>query len=144
MVGVELDMVVSDSLEALKVYEYMFDLEEVKATNLPKGQNEVLFTLYNMQFHLLDENREAYLIAPTPEDPKTSWVNVTVEDINKTYQFAMDQACTEIQPVTEMADMGISNAIFMDPFGYVWMLHEVHEETTFEERAAMWENSQEQ
>ncbi|MDQ0159728.1 VOC family protein [Alkalibacillus salilacus] len=144
MGSIELDMVVSDSLEALKVYEYVFDLEEIKATNLPKGQNEVLFTLYNMQFHLLDENREAYLIAPTPEDPKTSWVNVTVDDINKTYQFAMDQECTEIQPVTEMADMGISNAIFMDPFGYVWMLHEVHEETTFEERAAMWEESQEQ
>ncbi|MET3683191.1 PhnB protein [Alkalibacillus flavidus] len=127
MGSIELDMVVSSSLDALKVYENVFDLEDVKATDLPEGQNEVLFTLYGMQFHLLDENREAFLVAPSSENPNTSWVNITVDDINKTYQLAMDQGCIEIQPVTEMTDFGLSNAIFMDPFGYMWMLHEVHE-----------------
>ena len=51
----------------------------------------------------------------------------------------MDAGCSEIQPVTEMADYGLSNAMFMDPFGYIWMLHQIHREVSFEERVKLWE-----
>ncbi|MDI9422462.1 MAG: VOC family protein, partial [Bacillota bacterium] len=27
---------------------------------------------------------------------------------------------------------------FVDPFGYVWMLHQVHKEVSFEERMKLW------
>lgn len=30
--------------------------------------------------------------------------------------------------------MGVSNAMFSDSNGYVWMLHEIHREVSFEER----------
>ncbi|UCZ55064.1 VOC family protein [Bacillus shivajii] len=139
MVGVELDMVVKDSLKALELYEKIFDIERVEVSNFPRGENEVVFTLYGVRFHFLDENPEFHLIAPTPDDPKTSWVNVTVPNIKETYAKAMDLDCTEVQPVTELTDYGVSNAIFMDPFGYVWMLHEVHKEVSHEERLQLWE-----
>ncbi|MDG5786886.1 VOC family protein [Evansella sp. AB-P1] len=139
MVGVELDLVVKDCLKALELYENIFEIERVEVTNLPLGQNEVVFTLFGVHFHLLDENPEFHLIAPKPEDPKTSWVNVTVLDIKGTYAKAMDLGCTEVQPVTEMPDYGVSNAIFTDPFGYVWMLHQVHKEVSHEERIQLWE-----
>jgi uncharacterized glyoxalase superfamily protein PhnB len=140
MVGVELDMVVKDSLKALEEYEIIFEIERVEVTDFPQGQNEVIFSLYNVHFHLLDENPEFHLNAPTPEDPKTSWVNVTVPDIKKTYQQALNAGCAEVQPVTEIPEMGISNAIFMDSFGYVWMLHEVHREVSKEERMKIMED----
>ncbi|KKB39004.1 transcriptional regulator, MerR family [Bacillus thermotolerans] len=134
MVGVEIDMVVKDSLKALDIYEKLFDIERVEVSNLPRGENEVVFTLYGVRFHMLDENPEFHLIAPNPDDPKTIWVNVTVPDIKETYTKAMDLGCTEVQPVTELPDYGVSNAIFMDPFGYIWMLHQVHKVVSHEER----------
>ncbi|MDA8351726.1 MAG: VOC family protein [Firmicutes bacterium] len=143
MVGVEIDMVVKDSLKALELYENIFDIERVEVSNLPRGENEVVFILYDVRFHLLDENPEFHLIAPNPDDPKTSWVNVAVPDIKETYAKAMDLGCTEVQPVTEISDFGVSNAIFMDPFGYIWMLHQVHKEVSHEERIQLWKEKRE-
>ena len=56
MTGVEIDMVVEDSLSALELYEKIFDVERVEVTTFPKGQNEAVFTLYGVRFHMLDEN----------------------------------------------------------------------------------------
>lgn len=138
-----MNMVVKDSLKALELYETIFDIERVEVSNFPLGENEVIFTLYNVHFHMLDENPKFHLIAPKSDDPKTSWVNVTVPDIHQTYAKAMELGCTEIQPVTEISDYGVSNAIFMDPFGYIWMLHQVHREVSHEERLQLWEEKRE-
>lgn len=139
MVGVEIDLVVTDSLKALELYEKIFEIERVEVSDLPKGQNEVVFTLYGVRFHMLDENPEFHLIAPSQDDPKTIWFNVAVPDIKETYTKAMSLGCTEIQPVTELPDYGVSNAIFTDSFGYVWMLHQIHKVVSHEERIRLWE-----
>ncbi len=139
MVGVEIDMVVTDSLKALELYEKVFDIERVEVTNFPKGQNEVVFTLHGVRFHMLDENPEFQLNAPTPDAPKSIWYNILVPDISETFSKAISAGCTEVQPVAEMPDFGASNAIFMDTFGYVWMLHQIHREVSFEERIRLWE-----
>lgn len=143
MVGVEVDMVVTDSLKALELYKKIFDVEVVEASSFPRGENEVVFTLYGVRFHMLDENPEFQLNAPTPESPKSMWCNILVPDINETYLKAMNAGCTEIQPVTELPDYGVSNAVFSDPFGYVWMLHQMHREVSHDERIRMWEESKE-
>jgi len=66
-----------------------------------------------------------------------------VPDIEAVHQNALDAGCTEVQPVTEMADFGVSNSLFLDPFGYVWMLHRIHREVSFEDRVKMWESRSE-
>lgn len=116
MVGVEIDMVVSDSLRALELYEKIFEIERVEVTGFPKGENEVIFALYGMRFHMLDENPEFDLKAPTPDEPKSIWFNVMVPDINDTFSKAVSAGCAEVQPVTEIPDFGVSNAIFIDIF----------------------------
>lgn len=143
MAGVEIDFVIDDSLEALQLYEQIFEVERIEVTDLQKGQNEVIFSIYDVNFHMLDENPEFGLKAPTPEEPNTIWFNVTVPDIEETYSKAMDAGGIEVQGVTELPDFGVSNAIFTDPFGYVWMLHQIHEEVSFEERVKLWEERQE-
>lgn len=143
-VGVEFDFVVPDSLKALALYEQIFEVEQIEVTDFPKGQNEVIFTLYGTRFHMLDENPEFNLTAPKPGQAQSSWVNVTVLNINETYQKALDLGCTEIQPITEIEAMGISNAIFIDPFGYVWMLHQIHREVSREEMMQFWEKQQDE
>ena len=144
MQGVEIDLVVTDSLKALELYEKIFEIERVEVSDLPKGENEAVFTLYGVRFHMLDENPEFGLVAPTQEDPKTIWFNVTVPNIKETYQKAMNLGLTEIQPVTELPDYGVSNAIFMDTFGYVWMLHQIHKVVSHEERIRLWEEKRDQ
>ena len=140
MIGVEIDFVVKDCLKALDLYEKIFEeIERVEVTDLSRGENEAVFTLYGVRFHMLDENPDFQLHAPNPDDPKTMWFNIMVPDINGTYSKAMEQGCTEVQPVTEMPDFGISNAMFLDPFGYIWMLHQFHKEVSFEERNRLWE-----
>ena len=139
MVGVEIDMVISDSLKALELYEKVFDIERVEVTDFPKGENEVVFNLYGVRFHLLDANPQFGLIAPTPDKPNTIWFNILVPDIKETFSKAISAGCTELQAVTELSDYGVSNAILNDPFGYQWMLHQIHQEVSLEERTRLWE-----
>jgi len=144
LTGVEIDMVVTDSLRALELYEKIFNnIERVEVTNLPKGENEVIFTLYGVRFHLLDENSQFGLKAPTPEKPNTIWFNILVSDIKETFIKAINAGCIEVQPVTEIPDFGVSNAAFTDIFGYQWMLHQIHKEVSFEERMRLWEEKKE-
>jgi len=139
MIGTEIDFVVSNSLKALELYEKIFDIEIIEVTDFSKGENEVIFSLYGVRFHMLDENPQFQMIAPKPGDPKPIWFNIMVTDIEKTFAKAINEGCTEVQPVTEMKEMGVSNAIFVDPFGYLWMLHQIHKEVSFEERKRIWE-----
>lgn len=142
MVGVEIDMVVSDSLKALELYEKIFDIERVEVSGLHKGENEVIFTLYGVRFHMLDENLKFGLKAPTPDNPNTIWFNIMVSDINETFSKAINAGCTEVQTVTEMPAYGVSNAIFTDPFNYQWMLHQVHKAVSHEERTGIREEKE--
>lgn len=138
--GVEFDFVVKDSLVALAIYEKIFPVERVEVTNLPQGQNEAVFTIYGVRFHMLDENPAFELFAPQPGARQSFWFNVAVPDIKAVFQSALDAGCTPIQPVTDMMDFGVSNAILADEFGYVWMLHQIHREVSFEERLEFFEN----
>ena len=125
----------------MKVYEEIFDIKRVEVSDLPKSENEVIFSLYGVHFHMLDENPDFQLIAPTPDDPKTIWFNVTVPDIEATFTKAAELNCTPIQPITHLPSYGVSNALFLDPFGYIWMLHQVHRDVSHEERIRLWEKS---
>lgn len=139
MKGVEFDFVVTDSLKALALYEKIFEVERIEVTDFPAGQNEAVFSIYGVRFHMLDENPEFQMVAPKPGDPKPFWFNVMVPDIGEVHQKAMDAGCTEIQPVTKMEAYGVSNSVFTDAFGYMWMLHELHEVVSFEDRVKMHE-----
>lgn len=132
--GTEIDFVVKNSLKALELYKEVFDIEVVEATDYPEGMNEAVFTLYGTRFHMLDANPEYGLKAPDPEHPNTIWFNIAVEDIEKTHKAALENGCTEIQGITNMMDNAVSNSIFVDPFGYMWMLHKIHKNLSFEER----------
>lgn len=137
--GVEIDFVVTDSVQALNLYEQIFEVERIEVTDLSKGQNEAVFSIYGTRFHMLDENADFGMLAPKPDAQPTVWFNVLVPDIRKTHGRAMEAGCAQVQPVTEMEAMGSSNSMFMDKFGYLWMLHQIHREVSFEERIRLME-----
>lgn len=141
MRDIEIDFVVKDSLAALKCYERIFDVERIEVTDLKTGENEVVFSIHGTKFHLLDENPAFHLKAPESGRPISMWINVTVPDIKGTYKKAIEAGCVEVQPVVELAGYSVSNASFMDPYGYHWMLHQVHEVVSREERLKLLEDS---
>lgn len=92
-----------------------------------------------MRFHILDENPQYQLYAPKEGQAQSIWYNILVEDIRATYDKAIEHGCQPIQAVTEIPEMGISNAIFKDPFGHVWLLHELHHVVSYEDRIKYFE-----
>lgn len=139
MTGIEVNRVVKDSLKTLALYEKIFEVERIEVSGFAVGSNEVVLSIYGLRLHLLDENPDYHLEAPRPGAGQSSWLNVLVEDIEGHHKRAMDAGCTELQALTHMPEMGVSNAIFQDPDGYVWMLHQIHEAMSLEERQKMME-----
>ena len=125
MIGLEIDMVVTDSLAAFALYKAVFNAQEIEITSLPKGLNEVVCTMFDTRFHLLDENHEYGLYAPKEKQTQSMWCNLVLENIVGTIQKAEEAGFRVIQPVTHITDYGVMNAIIADPFGYVWMFHQL-------------------
>lgn len=141
MQSVEINFIVKDSLAALAQYEAIFDIKRIEVTDLPVGENEVIFSLYGTRFHMLDENPDFQLFAPSI--PQSVWFNVIVPNITEIHAKALAEHCTEIQVVNELTDYGVSNSMFVDSFGYQWMLHQINREVSFEERMKLWEEKDE-
>ncbi len=139
MIGVEIDMVVKDSLETLALYETVFEVERVETGDFIRGSNEVVLKIYGTRFHLLDENEQCGLVAPKEGVRLPIWFNIIVPDIKSIFTKAETQGFTVIIPISENLEMGMSNAILKDPFGYVWMLHQIHKEVSYEERCRIFE-----
>ena len=124
---VEFDFVVGDSQAAAAYYQQVFAdaFEPIQVTAWPRGLNEAIFNLFGTRFHLLDENPEYGLTAPVEGTSHSSWVNLTVPDLRAIWDRAMAGGATEIQPITVIAELGIMNAAFLDPFSHVWLLHQI-------------------
>ncbi len=134
-----IDFVMKNSLETIGLYERIFEVEKLEVTEFPIGQNEAVFNIYGTRFHILDENPEYGLLAPTEGDGSSLWFNVAVPDLGKVHDDAILNGCVEVQAPTEMLNFGVINSIFIDPFGYMWMLHEIREVVSFEDRVAYFE-----
>lgn len=129
----ELDFIVPDSLEVITVYQAVFEVSDIEPTDYEKGLNEVRFKLQDMQMHILDENPDYDMYAPKKDAAFPIWVNLTVTDIKDTLEKAEVNGFSLVQPLTDIPEFGVKNAVIKDPFGYQWMLHEVYESKTTEE-----------
>ena len=143
MTAVEIDFVVSDALAAFEIYREVFGAEVVEKTAYERGLNEVVFTIFGTRFHMLDENPEHQLVAPKEGQNSSVWFNLVVEDIQDVFDKARAAGFAEIQPVTDVKDFGVKNSMQKDPFGYVWMLHQIDKIVSFEERTKILEAQRE-
>lgn len=87
----------------------------------------------------MDENEQFGLVAPKSGDKMPVCFNIVVTDIKTMFGKAEAHGFTVIQPLTEMPAMGLSNAVLLDPFGYIWMLHQIDKEISYEERCRFME-----
>ena len=61
MQGIEIDLVIEDSVRAFGLYETVFGAEKVEVTAYRRGLNEAIFTLHGTRFHLLDNWKQSWL-----------------------------------------------------------------------------------
>lgn len=127
MTGVEFDFVVTDSQAAAAFYQSVFGqaVEILQLTDYERGLNEAIFNLFGTRFHLLDENPDYGLKAPREGSDQSVWVNLMVEDLEGIWQKAISGGAIQIQEVTAIEELGIMNASFQDPFGHVWLIHQI-------------------
>lgn len=130
MQSTEIDFIVKDTMVALAFYERVFEVERIEVGDFVVGQNSVIISIHGVHFQML---------APTPDSYIPIWFNITVTDIVETLQKAVDAGAVVIQAVQHMPKMGIKNAMFKDPFGYMWLLHQVLEVVDYETRAQLLE-----
>lgn len=120
----EICLIISDSIRAVKLYKNIFDVENIEATDLDKGLNEVSFSLNGLYFHMLDENSQYGMFAPKEDDNKSIWFNIVVDDISVIIDKAVNNGCKIIQPPTKVLNDKFISAMFSDEFGYIWQLHQ--------------------
>jgi len=124
MIGVKINFVVTDCQQALEMYRHIFDIQHESVTNDEHGANEAEFTMYGTKFHILDGTPKCKTVESNPSAPGFIWIDITVPDIKDIYKKAMAAGCQELQSPTELEGLCVTNAVFADPFGFVWMLQQ--------------------
>jgi uncharacterized glyoxalase superfamily protein PhnB len=129
MTGVEIDFVVPDVLVAFETYRMVFGAEAMEKSSLEKGCNEVVFTVLGTRFHILDENPEAFLVAPKEVQGGFLWFNMVVDDIQAVFERASAAGFSTILEIQEVSmsslPAGSKTAMQKDPWGYIWQLHQI-------------------
>lgn len=134
--GLAIAYVVQDVAEALTIYSGIFDLTILTQA---ADQSEAVFNLFGTRFQLFAENEAEGLLAPGEGDGMPFWFNLVVTDLQAVWDQAMALDCQPIQAPIHMEQMGITNAMFADLEGYIWMLHQIHQVVSFEDRVDFFE-----
>jgi PhnB protein len=81
---------------------------------------------------LSEENVEWGNQSPTTLGGTAVTISLYVDDVDATYQLALDAGATGIMPVKDEF-YGLRVGVFYDPFGHKWHIHTPIEEVSFEE-----------
>ncbi len=82
---------------------------------------------------LAEENVEWGSISPTTLGGTAVTISLYVDDVDATYQLAIDVGTTGIMPVRDEFYGLRRVGVFYDPFGHKWHIHTPIEEVSFEE-----------
>ncbi|WP_125567260.1 VOC family protein [Companilactobacillus insicii] len=121
--GIELDMVVSDALTSVKTFEKVFKVEILEIQSTVKENDTVLVDMEGMHIHFLSKNEEVGFKTPT-STPESMWVNVIVDDIERTKDAAVDAGLELIIPITKESYEGMLYMLLKDRDNYQWMVYE--------------------
>lgn len=136
--GLAIAYVVQEVASCLETYAGIFPVE---IQSQAADHSEAVFTLFNTRFQLFAENEAEGLLGLGEGEGLPFWFNLVVPDLQAVWEKAMTLDAQTIQAPIHMEQMGITNAMFADLEGYVWMLHEIHEVVSFEDRVDYFEQA---
>ncbi|SEW29106.1 Uncharacterized conserved protein PhnB, glyoxalase superfamily [Chitinophaga sp. YR573] len=109
-------------IEFLKV---VFEAEEIPNSRIKNEEGVIIHVVVKIgnAMVMLFDSREGW--APTP-----SFLNLYVEDIEKTYQKSLELGATSVTNITELY-FGEKVCRILDPFGNLWWINQRIEEVDF-------------
>ncbi|WP_125763537.1 VOC family protein [Companilactobacillus hulinensis] len=121
--GIELDIVVTDAMTSAETFSKVFDVNILEVQSTAKKNDTVLVDMEGMHVHFLSKNEEVGFKVPD-QTPETIWVNVIVDDIEKTRDAAVKAGFELIIPITKEPYEGLLYMLLKDSDNYQWMVYE--------------------
>jgi uncharacterized glyoxalase superfamily protein PhnB len=126
-VKLEINMVVSDAKEAASYYSNLFNAEILSITDEVTEMNEAMIKLGNTEIHILNENKDYGLIAPSEDSTSSMWLNLYVENIESFFENIVSMGCKVISSITDFPDMPAKNAVISDKFNHIWIINQKYD-----------------
>ena len=118
---------------AIQYYRQVFGAKEIGRLLGPGGViAHAELQIGDSKLMLAEENVEWSSISPATLGGTAVTISLYVDDVDATYQLAMDAGATGIMPVRDEF-YGLRVGVFYDPFGHKWHIHTPIEEVSFEE-----------
>jgi PhnB protein len=118
---------------AIQYYQRVFGAKEIGRLLGPGGAiAHAELQIGDSKLMLSEENVEWGNQSPTTLGGTAVTISLYVDDVDATYQLALDAGATGIMPVKDEF-YGLRVGVFYDPFGHKWHIHTPIEEVSFEE-----------
>jgi PhnB protein len=118
---------------AIQYYQRVFGATEIGRLLGPGGAiAHAELQIGDSKLMLSEENIEWGNQSPTTLGGTAVIISLYVDDVDATYQLALDAGATGIMPVKDEF-YGLRVGVFYDPFGHKWHIHTPIEEVSFEE-----------
>ncbi|NOU22291.1 MAG: VOC family protein [Methyloglobulus sp.] len=118
---------------AIEYYQQVFGAKEIGRLLGPGGAiAHAELQIGDSKLMLSEENIEWGSQSPATLGGTAVTISLYVDDVDATYQLALDGGATGIMPVKDEF-YGLRVGVFYDPFGHKWHIHTPIEEVSFEE-----------
>lgn len=115
-------LTIDGAAEAMEFYKKAFDAEELMRMPMPNGKlMHGCMRIFEATVMMSDENEAAGVVGPKKLGGSTVAMHVFVEDVDKSFQQAIDAGATVAMPVADMF-WGDRFGCLEDPFGHRWSL----------------------
>ncbi|MFH1216678.1 MAG: VOC family protein [Pseudomonadota bacterium] len=118
---------------AIQFYQQVFGAKEIGRLLMPGGViGHAELQIGDAKFMLAEENVEWGNKSPATLGGTSVTIAVYVDDVDATYQLALDSGATGAMPVKDEF-YGLRVGVFLDPFGHKWHIMSHIEDVSFDE-----------
>lgn len=118
---------------AIQFYQRVFGAKEIGRLSMPGGVvGHAELQIGDSKIMLAEESLEWGNKSPATLGGTPVTIALYVDDVDATYQLALDAGATGIMPVKDEF-YGLRVGVFYDPFGHKWHIMTHIEDVTFEE-----------
>ncbi|WP_125712555.1 VOC family protein [Companilactobacillus kedongensis] len=121
--GIELDIVVSNARETVEQFQKVFDIQIIEVQSTAAKDDTILVNMEGMNIHFLSKNDAVGFKTPITT-PESLWVNIIVDDIEKTKDAAVQAGFELTIPITKEPYEGMLYMLLKDSDNYQWMVYE--------------------
>jgi PhnB protein len=114
-------LTVGNAPAAIDFYRDAFGAVEQSRFTSPSGHVVAELAIDGLRFFVVDENPDAFNVAPTSVDATTVRMNLIVGDPDATAARAIGAGATEIFPVADQP-YGLRQGRVADPQGHHWLI----------------------